>query len=319
MRCTMYRYIRYIRQAEARKKSMSAPTTKWINYHHLFYFKTIAEEQSVSKAAVKLRLGQPTLSAQLKQLEENLGVQLFQRQHKKLILTEQGKVALDYSRNIFKMGSEMFEVLHDRIIPLKPTLCIGALDSVPKQIVLQLVKLALRISPCQITLLEGKSDELLRELSSHRIDLLISSFVPSATATKGIFHRSIARNRVAFYGAPKFKHLRKGFPESIKNQPINLPTYDSKLRYDIDHWSKLSNIELEILSESQDIAIKKLMAVSGLGLIVGAAHTVTRQVLAGELVEIGKLEGVFEELFLMSAQRKIENVVAKELMKSFIV
>ncbi|MFY7929999.1 MAG: LysR family transcriptional regulator, partial [Oligoflexus sp.] len=86
----------------------------WINYHHLFYFMTIAETGSVSKAAQKLRLGQPTLSAQLKQFEENLGVQLFERQHKKLILSEQGRVALDYARSIFKMGNEMYEVLHDR-------------------------------------------------------------------------------------------------------------------------------------------------------------------------------------------------------------
>ena len=90
---------------------------QWINYHHLFYFKTIAEEGSVSKAAEKLRVGQPTLSAQLKQFEEVLGILLFERQHKKLILTEQGKVALDYAKNIFKMGSEMYEVLHDRVKP----------------------------------------------------------------------------------------------------------------------------------------------------------------------------------------------------------
>ncbi|NJL23969.1 MAG: LysR family transcriptional regulator [Calothrix sp. SM1_5_4] len=57
--------------------------SQWINYHHLLYFKTIAEENSVSKAAEKLRVGQPTLSAQLKQFEENLGVRLFERQHKK--------------------------------------------------------------------------------------------------------------------------------------------------------------------------------------------------------------------------------------------
>ena len=42
----------------------------WINYHHLFYFMTIAETGSISGAAEKLLLGQPTLSAQLKQLEE---------------------------------------------------------------------------------------------------------------------------------------------------------------------------------------------------------------------------------------------------------
>ena len=146
----------------------------WINYHHLLYLKTIAEEGSVSKAAEKLKLGQPTLSAQLKQFEEALGVKLFERQHKKLILTEQGKVALDYARSIFKMGSEMYEVLHDRLVPQKPSLSIGALDSIAKQIVLQLVKKAHEIGPCLVTISEGKSDELIRELTSHKIDLLLT-------------------------------------------------------------------------------------------------------------------------------------------------
>ena len=46
-----------------------------------------------------------------------------------------------------------------------------------------------------------------------------------------------------------------------------LPTYDSKLRQDLDHWAKLNKIELNIIIESQDISVKKLMATSELGLI----------------------------------------------------
>jgi LysR family transcriptional regulator, transcriptional activator of nhaA len=291
----------------------------WINYHHLFYFKTIAEEGTVSKAALKLRVGQPTLSAQLKQFEESLGVQLFERQHKKLVLTEQGKVALDYSKNIFRMGSEMYEVLHDRMKPLKPHLHVAALDSVPKQIVLQLVKRAYRISPCQITLSEGKSDELLRELTAHRVDLLLTNFLPSGLDAKGLAPKTITKKNVAFYGAPKFKHLRKGFPKSISGQPVILPTYDSRLRQDLDHWAKLNKIELDMIAESHDIAIKKLMAVEGIGLIPSATHTVTGQVLRGELVEIGQLQGVHEELLLVSAQRKIQNPIAARLMEVFAV
>ncbi len=289
----------------------------WINYHHLFYFKTIAEEGSVSKAAEKLRIGQPTLSAQLKQFEDNIGVQLFERQHKKLILTEQGKVALDYSKNIFKMGSEMYEVLHDRLKPLRPALHIGALDSVPKQIVLQLVKQAFKISPCQITLSEGASDHLLRELSTHRMDLMVSNFLPTGIDAKGLFPKTIAKKNVAFYGDPKFKNLRKGFPKSLSGQPMILPTYDSKLRYDIDHWAKVHEIELNIIAEGQDIATKKLMAIDGLGILPTATHTVTRQILSGELTEIGQLQGVHEELFLITAQRKIANPIAAKLMSTF--
>ncbi len=293
--------------------------TNWINYHHLLYFKTIAEENSVSKAAEKLRVGQPTLSAQLKQLEDALEVQLFERHHKKLVLTEQGRVALEYARNIFSMGSEMLEALHDRLKPAKPALCIGALDSIPKQIILQMVKTAIKISPCQITLVEGRSDELLRELSAHRVDLLLTNFVPTALQAKGLTHRLISRKGVSVYAAPKFKALRKDFPNSILSQPMILPTYDSKLRYDLDHWSQTSEVKFETLVESQDIGVKKLMAVNGLGLLPAASHTVNRQVLAGELVEIGPLKGVFEELHLVAAKRKIENTIAKELMKSFSV
>ncbi len=291
----------------------------WINYHHLFYFKTIAEEGSVSKAALKLRVGQPTLSAQLKQFEEALGVQLFERHHKKLVLTEQGKVALDYSKNIFRMGSEMYEVLHDRLKPLRPHLHVGALDSVPKQIVVQLVKQAYRISPCQVTLSEGKPNELVRELSAHRMDLMLTNFLPSGLDAQGLFPKTIAKKNVAFYGAPKFKALRKNFPQSISGQPMILPSYDSRLRQDLDHWAKLQKIELNVIAESQDIAIKKLMATEGMGLIPGASHTVTGQVLRGELVEIGKLQGVHEELLLVAAQRKIQNPVAMKLLELFTI
>lgn len=289
----------------------------WINYHHLYYFKTVAEEGTVSKAASKLLIGQPTLSAQLKQFEENLGVQLFERQHKKLVLTEQGKVALDYARSIFKMGSEMYEVLHDRIRPSKLALSIGALDTVAKTVILELVKDAIKVAPCQVTLVEGGPDELLRELTAHRVDLLLTNFIPSGTDAKGLVHRVLSKKNIAIYGAPKFRKLKKNFPHSIVDQPMVVPTYDSQLRYDLEHWSQTVGVTLNILVESQDIGVKKLLAAHGLGLLPAAAHTVTSQVQSGELVEIGELVGVYEELHLVSAQRQIENPVAKKLMQSF--
>jgi LysR family transcriptional activator of nhaA len=291
----------------------------WINYHHLFYFKIIAEEGSVSRAADIMRLGQPTLSAQLKQFEEALGVQLFERQHKKLILTEQGKVALEYAKTIFNMGNEMYEVLHDKITPTRINVQIGALDSIPKQVMLQLTKAAYKIGNCHVGLIEGKPDEILRELIGHRIDLMITNNIPTSEQAKGIVHRTIANKSVSIYGAPKFKNLRKNFPECLIGQQIIMPTFDSKLRYDIEHWSKIHKIAFDIIAETQDVALKKLMAVDGLGLIPAASHTVTRQILAGELIEVGKLDGISEELFLVAAQRKRENPITAKLLKSFSI
>lgn len=289
----------------------------WINYHHLYYFKTIAEEGSVSKAAVKLRLGQPTLSAQLKQFEGSLGVRLFERSHKKLLLTEHGVLALEYARGIFRMGSEMYEALHDRLKPLKPLVHLGALDSVPKQVVLRLVQQALQISSAQVTLSEGRPNELLRELAAHRMDLMLTNFLPTGVDAKGLYPRRVSRQQVGFYGAKSFRALRKNFPRSVSGVPMILPTYDSKLRQDLDHWAKLHEIDLNLVVESQDISVKKLMASHGIGLIPAASHSVSVLVKQGDLFEIGAVEGVYEELYLLSAQRKIENPIASKLKVQF--
>ena len=60
----------------------------WLNYHHLLYFWTVVREGGVSKAAAKLRLSQPTISAQVKMLEASLGERLLERQGRTLALTE---------------------------------------------------------------------------------------------------------------------------------------------------------------------------------------------------------------------------------------
>jgi DNA-binding transcriptional ArsR family regulator len=64
----------------------------WLNYHHVLYFWTVVREGGVSKAAEKLRLSQPTISAQVKILEEALGERLFQGKGRTLVLTDVGRV-----------------------------------------------------------------------------------------------------------------------------------------------------------------------------------------------------------------------------------
>lgn len=85
-----------------------------LNYHHLYYFYVIAKEGSIAKACGRLLLAQPTLSAQLKQFEKNIGRPLFERRPRKLTLTEEGRIVLDYAESIFELGEEMRDALNDR-------------------------------------------------------------------------------------------------------------------------------------------------------------------------------------------------------------
>lgn len=293
--------------------------TPWINYHHLLYFKTIAEEGSVSKAAEKLRLGQPTLSSQLKRFEEILGIRLFERKHKRLVLSEQGKIALEYAQSIFKMGNEMVEVLNDQFHPSRVNVQVGALDSIAKLVLLRLAKTAFKIGPCHISLMEGKTDELIRDLLAHRLDLFVTDFIPTGEETKTLNHRLVVKRPTSIFGAPAFKWLRRHFPSSLSGKQFIFPTFDSRLRHSVEQWLKINNINADIIAETQDISVRNLMAIEGLGLIPSAPFNVERHVKAGTLIEIGSLHGVTEELFLVSAQRKIANPIASRLMREFSV
>lgn len=289
----------------------------WINYHHLYYFKVIATEGGVARAAEKLRLGQPTLSAQLKSFEESLGVQLFERHHKKLVLTESGRMALKYAQDIFRMGSEMYETLHDQMAQARVHVQIGALDSVPKIVQLKLIEEALKITKCTVSMLEGKADELIRELGLNRIDMFVANFSPYPTEGIKIYSRQISKRPVAIYGAKKFKNLQKAFPNSLAGQPLALPTIHSKLRSDLDHYFSALGVSMEMVAETQDTSLLKLLAVSGRALVPLSEISASELIDQEELVKIGPIPGVYEDMYLVASNRKIENPVSAKLMKDF--
>jgi LysR family transcriptional activator of nhaA len=86
----------------------------WLNYHHLLYFWTVVREGSVSKAAEKLRLAQPTVSAQVRMLEKALGQELFVKKGRTQLLTDVGRTVYRYADEIFGIGREMMQTLEGR-------------------------------------------------------------------------------------------------------------------------------------------------------------------------------------------------------------
>ena len=70
---------------------------------HLRYFITVAQEQSFTRAAEKLFTAQPSLSQQIKDLEQEVGVNLFERSSRKIQLTDEGKAFLIYAEKLWKM------------------------------------------------------------------------------------------------------------------------------------------------------------------------------------------------------------------------
>lgn len=289
----------------------------WVNYHHLLYFKTIAMEGGIAKAAKKLRLGQPTLSTQLKQFEDTLGFTLFDRSRRSLQLTDAGKLVLGYATEIFRLGDEMVDALRDQHVASRIQVQIGSMDTVSKHLTLRVYQKAQEVFDCVVSVSEGHGDELLRELRAHRIDLVISNYAPPVGNTTGIHAKNIARMPVVVCGAPKFANLKRGFPESLRDQPFVLPSQHSKLRHEVEHFFKLRDIHVALQAEVQDTSLQKLMGAQGIGLIPIAQPAAEEMLADRELVALGTLPDVYEELWLIAANRRIQNPVAAAIMKEF--
>lgn len=293
---------------------------KFLNYHHLLYFRSIATEGSIAKASKKMHVGQPALSAQLKSLEESIGEQLFERKNRRLYLTEAGHLALRYANQINDMGRELVESIQTKSFSENASIQIGALDSVPKQILLKLVKAAKQYEAEKVSVFEGAGDELFRMLDSHLLDIVITNYPRSIETSHHQFQaKSLGKFPIGVYGTTQFENLKKNFPQSLAGQPFILSTHHSQLRHDFDHYIEAQGLHIQVVAESQDTSLKKLMGIQGLGLIPLPDVVMKPLVDEGKLVRIGGLKNVFDEYWLMEGERLVENPVAKKLMSRFKV
>jgi LysR family transcriptional regulator, transcriptional activator of nhaA len=289
----------------------------WLNYHHLYYFWITAKEGSINGASKKLGIGQPTISTQIKNLEESLDQSLFERKGQRRFLTEAGKVVLDYANQIFTLGNELMEVIKDGTYSKRTHIQFGALDSVPKSFMQSLIHSAQKMGPCTISVLEGEGDYLFRELEAHRIDLVISNFPPNIGDTKQYYSRLLEKFPISIFSTQKFQSLKKKFPRSLQDQPFIMPSLHSKLRHDLNHFFQINNITVDVVVETQDTSIQKLLGNEGMGLIPLPDFAGKELVKEGKLIKIGTLQGVMEEFWLVSSPRKIPNPIALDLMKKF--
>lgn len=176
---------------------------EWLNYHHLLYFWTVAKEGSIAKACQKLRLAQPTISGQLRLLEETLGEKLFTRAGRGLAVTEVGQVVYRYADEIFGLGRELQDVLKGRPRGRPLRLLVGISDLVPKLIAYRVLQPVLSMSePVQLICHEDTPERLLADLAEHQLDVVLSDATLTSMVRVKAFNHLLGSCGVTLFAAP---------------------------------------------------------------------------------------------------------------------
>jgi LysR family transcriptional activator of nhaA len=278
---------------------------EWLNYHHLLYFWTAAREGGVTRAAKKLRLAQPTVSEQIKRLEQLLGAELFERRGRTLVLSEFGRTVYGYADEIFSLGRELLDAAKTQGGRRPRRLVVGVADVLPKLIVYRLLEPALQLG-IELVCREDHVDQLLASLSIHELDLVLSDSPVGAHVGVRAFNHLLGDSSVSFFALKEHAvRLKRGFPGSLHGERFLFPEEQTVLRRSLDTYFDDCGVHPTFAAEYADSALGLSFAQAGAGIFAGP--TVIEREIKRQygVAVIGRAKQLRERYYAISGERRL--------------
>jgi LysR family transcriptional activator of nhaA len=282
---------------------------EWINYHHLLYFWTVVRAGSIGRASEQLRLAPPTISAQIRSLEQNLGEKLLLRSARGVQTTEMGQVVYRYADDIFSLGREMLDTVRGRPTGRPLQVIIGIADVLPKEISHALIAPALQLrEKVQITCREDNQEHLLAQLSIQELDVVLSDTPIGPPAKVRAYNHLLGECGTTFFSTPELsRKYRRRFPEVLRELPMLLQATNTTVRRALDQWLESLQITPVVVGQFEDFALLRRFGEAGTG--VFAAPSVLEKQFRQErkLRVVGRVDTVRNRFFAISVERKLKH------------
>jgi LysR family transcriptional activator of nhaA len=292
-------------------------TPEWLNFHHLRNFWMIARHGGITRAAEALNVSQSTLSEQLAELEEWLGQPLFDRRGRALHLTEAGRMAWQHAETIFETGRELMTSFRRSKPGTERHLRLGAVGPLSKNLQYDFVQPLLAEPGTKVVVVAGPLDELARQLQEHRLDLVLSNIPLRADQERNVFNHLLGEVPVFLVSGRPLKKTRQRFPLFLRGQPLFLPSHQSHVRLDFDLLMAKAGIEPEVRAEVDDMALLRLLALSGEGLALVSKIVVERELESRQIKFMLRVPGLVERYYALTARKRFENAWLGEIVEAF--
>ena len=282
---------------------------EWLNYHHLLYFWMVVRTGSVSAASAELRLAPPTISVQIRRLEEQLGEKLLRRSGRRLLPTEMGQAVFRYADEIFSLGGELLNMVRGRPTDRPMKLIVGVVDVMPKFIAHWLIEPALRLGErVRIVCREASPEQLLAQLSVQSLDVVLADAPIGPGVNVRAYNHLLGETGVSFLGDARLAQThRRRFPKSLHGAPILLPATNTAIRRSIDQWLETADIRPDIVGEFEDSEL--LWEFGGAGDGIFPVPTVLERHLTRlhRVKVVGRTDAVRGRFYAISVERRLKH------------
>ena len=288
------------------------------NYKHLHYFWAVAREGGIARASEKLHLTPQTISGQLRLLERHLGVTLFTRVGRNLEITETGRIVLSYADEIFSLGGELEERVHQLPEGRPQLFRVGVVDALPKSIAHRILAPALQTSELvRMVCREASLETLLADLAIHRLELVLADQpIPRTVSARGFSHK-LGECGLSFFATNGLrKKLTGNFPACLNGAPILLPSSGNQLRSGIDQWLDKHRLHPRIIAEFDDSALMKAFGQEGAGIFIAPAAIETEVERQYKATKIGQTDEVKEHFYAISVERRVTRPIVSTVVEA---
>ncbi len=289
----------------------------WLNYHQLRNFWAVAREGSVQRASEVLHVTPASVSVQVKQLEQSLGVKLLKKQGRGLTLTKMGEQVTTYANEIFATGRELVEMVKGQPVGRPLELRVGVRDVMPKLMAFQLLQPALESeNPVKLVCQEGDMSHLVADLAVHKLDLILTDTALDPLYKVQAYSHRLSESDVVIVGSKALaRKYKKGFPASLDRAPFLLPTTSSVLRRVMDQWFNDLNLTPVVKGEFADSAMLKIAGRHGVGLFAIPTSILEDVTAIYDLREVGIALGIKEQSYAVTVEKKLKHPAVVEILE----
>jgi LysR family transcriptional activator of nhaA len=261
-----------------------------LNFNHLYYFYIVSKEGSIKSASEKLFVSQPTISDQIRLLEEYFDCKLFERKNRGLFLTKEGKLSLKYAEQIFEQSRELTSRIRNKLELPKRSLDIGLTSFMSQYFLYDTILPLFNQNDISINIVENQRHLLLAELEEGNIDLYFTDSRDSIASTMESYR--VGFNKTFAIGHKKYRKHKKNFPESLNQIPFFNYTNESSLKYEIELFFSKNAVSPRLIGEADDIDLLEMVTENGLAFVIVPEVAKNRicqnkdVIVLGEIVEL---------------------------------
>jgi LysR family transcriptional activator of nhaA len=280
-----------------------------LNLKHLRYFWSVASHGSITKAAETLYLTPQTISGQLRDLEQQVGSKLFDKDGRNLVLTETGRLVFSYADEMFRLGIELQDVLAGHTPGSALTLKVGVAMVVPKLLAYRVLEPALHMEESvRLICHEAPLVDLLANLSVHKLDVVLADSPINPTLNIRAYNHLLGESGITFFATPdQAETLASDFPASLDGTRMLMPSGGSTLRRNLEAWFERNGINPLVVAEFEDRALMKAFGERGTGVFTSPSAVEQDVLDKYGVTTIGRTQELTERFYLISAERRIKH------------